>query len=246
MMISSLIHFFATPSTTQQPNNDDNKQIHRRSFSANLILLLGYIFAVWFQIYQFHMRDREIIAITVYFSAFSLLVFSGMLELSVDIFSFRTVGHGRYSCYSPTWNRIISLFFIAMGLMDIVAFCFWMQLDFDTEDVVLICSGYLLLIMTILVLVFQIKDSIDGTPDRIDLVANGLMFVFAILNVVQKHFAHYRSTTYSVDMMTERMELAVVILFLITAVMYVSADLIRIYSSWSTKLQSTQSLTPTQ
>jgi hypothetical protein len=133
-----------------------------------------------------------------------------------------------------------------MGLMDIVAFCFWMQLDFDTEDVVLICSGYLLLIMTILVLVFQIKDSIDGTPDRIDLVANGLMFVFAILNVVQKHFAHYRSTTYSVDMMTERMELAVVILFLITAVMYVSADLIRIYSSWSTKLQSTQSLTPTQ
>eukprot|EP00984_Skeletonema_dohrnii_P038412 scaffold41603_cov161-Skeletonema_dohrnii-CCMP3373.AAC.2 len=120
-MRSSFVHFISTPTSTA------DTRIHRRSVLANLILLSGCILGVWFQIYEFNSRDRERIAITVYFLAFSLLVISGIVELSVDLFSIRTVGHG---------------------------------------------SGYVLLIMSILVLFFQMKETIDSTPDRIDLLAN--------------------------------------------------------------------------
>jgi hypothetical protein len=102
----------------------------------------------------------------------------------VDIFSVRKVGHGRYCSGSPKWNRIISLLFIAVGILDIVAFCFWMEKDFDTEEIVLICSGYLLLIMSTLVLIFQLQEPIDDTPDKIDLAANWLVFVGAILRML--------------------------------------------------------------
>ena len=179
--------------------------------------------------------------------AFSLLVVSGIVELSVDIFSVRKVGHGRYCSGSPKWNRIISLLFIAVGILDIDSFCFWVKRDFDTEDIVLICSGYLLLIMSTLVFTFDyVNNAFDSAPDMTDLAANWLVFVDAILNVVQRHIL-----SSSFDDATDRMELAVVIFFLISAVLYVSADLIRVYSSGGSgiKLQSTQSPTsptPTQ
>lgn len=243
MIFSSLLRFFSTPSSTLQ---EHEKQIHRRSFAANLILLLGYIFGVWYQGYEFNGRAREVIAITVYFLAFSLLVISGIVELSVDIFSVRKVGHGRYCSDSPKWNRIISLLFIAVGIVDIVSFCFWMKRDFNTEDIVLNVSGYLLLIMSTLVLIFQLQEPIDDTPDKIDLAANWLVFVGAILNLFERQILNS-----SFDDATDRMELAVVIFFLISAVLYVSADLIRVYSSGGSGiiLQSTQSPTsptPTQ
>jgi len=251
MIFSSLLRFFSTPSSTRQ---EHEKQIHRRSFAANLILLLGYIFGVWYQGYEFNGRAREVIAITVYFLAFSLLVISGIVELSVDIFSVRKVGHGRYCSDSPKWNRIISLLFIAVGIVDIVSFCFWVKRDFDTEEIVLNVSGYLLLIMSTLVLIFQLQEPIDDTPDKIDLAANWLVFVGAILNLFERQILTSSSApqrqrmldhlSHSVGM-TERMELTIVIFFLISAVLYVSADLIRIYSSASGD-KSPQSPTPTQ
>ena len=221
-MISSFLHFFSSPTST------DDTRIHRRSFVANLILLLGCILGVWFQIYEFNSRDRERIAITVYFLAFSLLVISGIVELSVDLFSIRTVGHGRYHSGSSFWNRVISVLFITMGITDIMAFCYWMIKDFRTENILQICSGYVLLIMSILVLFFQMKESIGSTPDRIDLFANWLVYVDAILNVVLRHV---ELSVKFLDDETNRIELAVVILLLITAVLYVSADVIRIKSS---------------
>ena len=92
--------------------------LNRRSFIANFILLLGYTFGLWFQVYEFQGRDRTTIAITVYFVAFVLLILSGLLELSVDIFSTRSVGHGRYHSTSYRWNRFISLLFISAGILD--------------------------------------------------------------------------------------------------------------------------------
>ena len=100
--------------------------------------------------------------------------------------------------------------------------------DFDTEDVLLLCLGYFLLVMSILVLFFQVKETIDNTPDKIDLVANGLVFVVALLNIALRHLELFR---YDCDDACNRMELAVVISFLITAVLYVSADATRIKSS---------------
>jgi len=105
----------------------------------------------------------------------------------VDIFSVRKVGHGRYCSDSPKWNRIISLLFIAVGIVDIVSFCFWVKRDFDTEEIVLICSGYLLLIMSTLVFTFDyVNNAFDSTPDMTDLAANWLVFVGAILNLFER------------------------------------------------------------
>ena len=93
-----------TNNTTTNNNNllsnsiatvQDISRLNRRSFVANFLLVLGYSFGLWFQVYEFIGRDRETIAITVYFIAFILLILSGVLELSVDVFSVRTVGHGR-------------------------------------------------------------------------------------------------------------------------------------------------------
>eukprot|EP00985_Skeletonema_marinoi_P022449 scaffold14338_cov176-Skeletonema_marinoi.AAC.2 len=142
------------------------------------------ILGVWFQIYEFNRRDRTPIAKTVYFLAFFLLVISGIVELSVDLFSIRTM-----------------------------------------------------------------KETIDSTPDRIDLLANWLVYVDAILNVVLRHV---ELSVKFLDDETNRIELAVVILLLITAVLYVSADVIRIKSSGgggsgTQQLQSAQKTpTPTQ
>ena len=224
-MISSFIQFFSSHSSTVHTHT----KLHRRSFFANLFLLTGYILAVWFQVYEFHSRDRELIAIIIYFLAFSLLIISGIAELSVDLFSsIRTVEHGRYHSKSPLWNRVISVLFITMGVLDIVAFCFWIQEKLHSEKVLLLCSGYYLLIMSILVLFFQMKEPIDNAPDRIDFVANGLVFVDAVLNIVLRHL---ELSVQSSDDATSRMELAVVILFLITAVLYVSTDIFRIIES---------------
>ena len=79
--------------------------------------------------YEFRSRDRQLIAITVYFLGFALLVLSGIVELSVDIFSVRMVGHGRYHSKSSLWNRAISVLFITMAILDIVSFCYWMLRD---------------------------------------------------------------------------------------------------------------------
>ena len=93
-----------TNNTTTNNNNllsnsiatvQDISRLNRRSFVANFLLVLGYSFGLWFQVCEFTGRDREAIAITVYFIAFTLLILSGVLELSVDVFSVRTVGHGR-------------------------------------------------------------------------------------------------------------------------------------------------------
>jgi hypothetical protein len=132
-----------------------------------------------------------------------------------------------------------------MGITDIVAFCYWIQKDFRTENILQICSGYVLLIMSILVFYFQMKESVDNTPDRIDLLANWLVYVDAILNVVLRHV---ELSVKFLDDETNRIELAVVILLLITAVLYVSADIIRIKSSGgggNQQLKSAQK-TPTQ
>ncbi|KAK1738226.1 hypothetical protein QTG54_010895 [Skeletonema marinoi] len=134
-----------------------------------------------------------------------------------------------------------------MGITDIVAFCSWILKDLRTENILQICSGYVLLIMSILVFYFQMKETIDSTPDRIDLLANWLVYVDAILNVVLRHV---ELSVKFLDDETNRIELAVVILLLITAVLYVSADVIRIKSSGgggTQQLQSAQKTpTPTQ
>eukprot|EP00985_Skeletonema_marinoi_P020292 scaffold12010_cov180-Skeletonema_marinoi.AAC.2 len=201
-MISSFLHFFSSPTSTV------DTRIHRRSFVANLILLSGCILGVWFQIYEFNSRDRELIAITVYFLSFSLLVISGIVELSVDLFSIRTTGHGRYC-------GLLLLDTKGFSYRKHIANMQWM------------------------------KESVDNTPDRIDLFANWLVYADAILNVVLRHL---ELSVNFLDDETNRMELAVVILLLITAVLYVSADIIRIKSSGGGGTQQLQlaQKTPTQ
>jgi hypothetical protein len=202
-------------------------QIDRAAFSANLILLLGYIFALWFQIYDFNKRAREAVAISVYFLGFALLVVSAIIELSVDIVSARTVGHGRYHSHSPVWNRIISLFFIAAMILDIVSFSYWILRKFDIEDIVLVCSAYILLIMATLAVFFQIKERIVDTPDTIEFFSNSMVFLNAILGVVLRHL---ELSEKDLDNLTNGMELSLVIVFLISTVLYILADLLRLKS----------------
>lgn len=205
--------------------------LNRRSFIANFILLLGYTFGLWFQVYEFQGRDRTTIAITVYFVAFVLLILSGLLELSVDIFSTRTVGHGRYHSTSERWNRFISLLFISAGILDIIGFVYWMQREPITERQVLLVSAYVLFVMAIIVIYFQIvevkKDTWSGTlsSDKVDLVANGIVLVVTILGVVLRH-TDLSSNDYGDA--TDRLELATVPIWLFTSILYTFTDLLRL------------------
>mmetsp|Transcript_2744 Transcript_2744/g.6255 ORF Transcript_2744/g.6255 Transcript_2744/m.6255 type:complete len:269 (-) Transcript_2744:434-1240(-) len=199
---------------------------------ANVILVLGYALAVWFQALEFDGRARETVAVAVYFPAFALLLLSGVIELSVDVFSVRVVGHGRYHSSSARWNRVVSILFIAAGVLDIVAFVYWLRRDFDVEDVVLLISSYVLLAMAILVLGLQVqeigrqswKESI--TSDRIDFVANVLVFVLSVTGVVLRHMQH--SPKEAFEERSDRLEMATVPLWLVSSLMYVTADVIRV------------------
>mmetsp|Transcript_17488 Transcript_17488/g.37812 ORF Transcript_17488/g.37812 Transcript_17488/m.37812 type:complete len:265 (+) Transcript_17488:176-970(+) len=204
---------------------------NRVGLFANLILLLGYIFALWFQIYEFNGRDRETIAIVVYFLAFALLILSGIVELSVDVFSVRTIGHGRYRSDSARWNRAISSLFIMAGILDIAAFVYWMRREMEVEDKVLLVSSYILLIMAILALYFQLLEiklqSWQETvlSDKFDLVANGLVFIVTVVGVVLRHM-EYSQKDFGES--TNRMELATVILWLFSSELFVATDLLRL------------------
>lgn len=204
---------------------------NRAGLVANTFLLLGYTFALWFQVYDFTDRSWENIAIAVYFVAFALLILSAFIELGIDCFSVRTTGHGRYHGDSARWNRFVSVLFIAAGILDMVAFVFWMERDNDTENMVLLISSYVLLVMAILALYFQVQDvreqSWPGTitSDRIDLAANGIVFILSVVGVVLRHM---QTSTKDFDDADDRLEMATVPIWLFTAVMYVTTDVIRV------------------
>ncbi len=228
------------------------QQIDRAAVSANIILLFGYTFGLWFQIYEYTGRARLKIAITVYFLGFSLIVVSGIIEFLIDVCERRTTGHGRYHSGSRIVNCIISILFIAMGILDIVGFYYWMIRDFDTEDKVLLCSSYLLVVVAVLSLFFQIKEE-EGTnlinfiPDglvfTIDLISNGFVFIGAVWYVVFQHLEVFGQKNFG-DV-PNRMELQMMILFFVSAVLYVIADSLRtIFSGCVGRTTQSQS-TPT-
>jgi hypothetical protein len=201
--------------------------INRLALLANVVLVLGFAFNLWFQYYEFVRRDREIVAIVVYFAAFALLILAGIMELCIDALSVRTVGHGRYHADSALWNGVISLLFVSAGLLDIVSFIFWMEGKKGEERKVLLISAYVFFIAATLALTFNVleakKVSWPGTikPDRIDLMANGLFFVTAVLGVVLRHI---QFSQMGFDGATNEMELIIVPLFLFCSILFVIAD----------------------
>ena len=227
----------AHQSSQTADHNVDNSTLaisrsNRAGLIANIILMLGYAFTVWFQAYEFAGRDRETVAIVVYFLGFALLVLSGCIELSVDVFSVRVVGHGRYHSESARWNISISYLFICAGVLDIVAFVYWMRREKDIEITVLLVSSYVLFTMATLVLYFQVMDvkqqSWPGTnkPDRIDLMANILFFATTVLGVVLRHMEHSQREEFGEA--TNRMELAMMPMLFFSSVLYVITDAMRL------------------
>ncbi len=201
--------------------------------------------------YEFTSRARETIAITVYLLGFVLIVISGIIEFSIDICSVRTVGHGRYHSGSPIWNRIISILFIAMGILDIAGFVYWMKREFDVEKKVLLCSAYLLLVMATLSLFFQMKESYkgDGTDlidffpiglaFTMDLISNGFIFIGAVWYVVFLHLEV--SAQKDFGDIPSRMELDMMILFFVSAALFAIADWLRFKFSGGAGITQSQS-----
>lgn len=206
--------------------------LNLRSFIANFTLVIGYTLGLWFQIYEFTGRDREPLAIAVYFAAFLLLIMSGLLELSLDTFSVRSIGHGRYHADSPLWNSLISSYFILAGILDIAAFFYWLWREPFIERVILLVSSCILFVMAILTLYFQIiavkKESWTGTTvsDKIDLAANGLVLVVTVLGVLLRH-KELSSNDFG-EVTIDRLELATVPIWLFSSMMYAYADVLRL------------------
>lgn len=228
---------YAPPNTTTRPRRQSlaTQSVLVPCILANVVLLLGYSFNLWFEYYEFNRRDRETVAIVVYFVAFSLLILSGIMELCVDAFSVRTSGHGRYHADSANWNVAISILFVSAGLLDVVAFIFWMKMMKGEENAVLLISAYVLFLTAIFALLFDIlklkKESWPRMtrPDRIDLMANGLFFVTALIGIVLRHV---QFAEMGFAKATNEMELVMVPLFLFCSILYVSADGHR----WNTKV----------
>jgi len=225
----------SSPAQTDEAALLDSRSIsvirsNRAGLAANIILLIGFTFALWFGIYEFNGRDRETIAIVVYFLAFAFLIISGLVELSVDVFSVRTTGHGRYHSDSAVWNSFISCLFVLAGMLDIVAFVYWMRRDPDTEVQVLLVSSYVLLTMAILALYFQLRETKEQqwqiiTSDKIDLVSNGLVFIISVAGVVLRHMQYPGNDFGDV---TDELELALMPIFLFSSILYVTTDVMRL------------------
>jgi len=197
---------------------------------ANILLLIGHVFGVWFGVYDFTGRSRETIAIVIYFVTFGFLIVSGFVELSLDIFHQRVIGHGRYHSGSVGWNSVISCLFISAGIGDVVAFFYWLAKDFDTENIVLLASSYVLFVMAILALGFQANDLQDITceeatiTDRVDLVANCIVLVATIMGIVFRDMDHSHKDFGDVN---SEIEMAHLPIWLFSSILYVTTDVLR-------------------
>ena len=201
-------------------------------FGANMILFVGYVCNLAFSVFELQNRDRESRAIVLYFFAFALLLLSGIVELGLDLFSTRVIGHGRYCDTSHKANQIISVLFLASAAMDIVAFYFWLERDFDTEDKLLFASGYTILFMATIVIYFQFVELfffqdnnnaiITTVTGRTDFCANSLVLVATILNVAKLHM---ESELEHLEDLNDRLEFSLAPLWLLSSVFFVITDL---------------------
>jgi hypothetical protein len=97
--------------------------------------------------------------------------------------------------------------------------------EFDIENKVLLCSAYIIFIMAALCLFFQMKEGVDDTSDMIDAISNSLVLIGAVLFIVLLHLDVSAKKDYG-DV-PDTMELAMMIIFLVSAVLYVIADSLR-------------------
>ena len=126
---------------------------------------------------------------------------------------------------------MISFLFVTAGALDIVAFVYWLQRQKEVEIRTLLLSSYILLVMAIVVLYFQIMETKEVLwartilSDKIDLAANGLIFIVTVMGVVLRHMElspnDYGETT-------NRLELSTLPLWLFSSMMYASTDVLRL------------------
>ena len=126
---------------------------------------------------------------------------------------------------------MISFLFVTAGALDIVAFVYWLQRQKEVEIRTLLLSSYILLVMAIVVLYFQIMETkkVSWTrtilSDKIDLAANGLIFIVTVMGVVLRQMElspnDYGETT-------NRLELSTLPLWLFSSMMYASTDVLRL------------------
>jgi len=210
-------------------------RVNQAALLAHIVLLFGYTINLWFQYYEFNDRDMENLAMFLYFLAFALLISSAVIELGVDVFSKREVGHGRYHADSATWNRIISILFIFAGILDIVAFFYWINMDMTAENLALLVGAYVLLVMAMLALCFQLMTLKSQAwadvirSDRIDFMANILILVITVMNTVLRHVEHAAGNPMGDSgPAASNLEMAIVVLFLLSSVLYVTADVLKL------------------
>ena len=126
---------------------------------------------------------------------------------------------------------MISFLFVTAGALDIVAFVYWLQRQKEVQIRTLLLSSYILLVMAIVVLYFQIMETkkVSWTrtilSDKIDLAANGLIFIVTVMGVVLRQMElspnDYGETT-------NRLELSTLPLWLFSSIMYASTDVLRL------------------
>ena len=219
---------------TKASSKCSEASLSRRAFLANVILLLGYSIGFMFQVYEFNGRDRETIAIVLYFVAFALLVLSGIIQLTVDVFGTRLVKQGRYYSGSVGWNTFISFLFISAGTLDIVAFVYWQNRQPDIEEQILLVSSYVIFIMAVLALYFQVMKIREVhwkkviVPDKIDFIANMAVLIVAVMGVILRHM-----NVANVDKDVEdKLELATFPIWVFSSMLFVTTDVIRIENKY--------------
>ena len=126
---------------------------------------------------------------------------------------------------------MISFLFVTAGALDIVAFVYWLQRQKKVEIRTLLLSSYILLVMAIVVLYFQIMETkkVSWTrtilSDKIDLAANGLIFIVTVMGVVLRQM-ELSPNVYGET--TNRLELSTLPLWLFSSMMYASTDVLRL------------------
>lgn len=214
--------------TTAMDTNTKLIRLLRTGLVANIFLFLGGLMYVAFYARELLIKwwTRDVAGDVLYLIGFSGLFLSGIVELWIDVVWSRDFGHGRYTTKKRT-NIFITTLFLLGNIGDLIAFIFWRQgrEGLRQEHLTQWFATHIYLLTAVLVLVTN-RPKYVPFQNRLDAVANVFFFCEAILACC----ARYVSTVGDIrqNQVEIRLELASAVFWMINAIFYILADLMRL------------------
>ena len=196
---------------------------------SNVVYMVGAACFVFFAVLELNGRERDNAALVSYTIAFVLFLFTGLMELFIDIIQDeRAVRHGRYG-FRKSINLAVSFLFMVGTMLDTAAFFLWIDRLFVTEHRLLYASSHVWLVTAIVALIGKVPlvNSADAM-DMLDDAGNLLFFAGCVIDCVVR----YTDTNFESGSPTRpvaKLEFSSSPIWLVSAICYIVADSIRVH-----------------